>query len=243
MSWRQLLRLILPYAAAAVGAFVVGYLVVYLFIFPKTETPEETAVPSVTGLYQDDAIRRLKVAGFEAADGESRNHPSAPAGTVLEQDPTGGTILPRGSRITLAISEGQQEAQVPSVLGLTRRQAESALQEAGFRVGDVRLRPSNQARGEVIAVEPVVGTTLPTPSTVALTVSEGPASLAMPDVVGQSYPHVRLLMEQLGLALGPPMYDSTSFQAEYTILGQSPLPGVEVTPGTQVTLRVAGRAP
>jgi len=243
MSEQRLPKLILPYLAAAIGAFLVGYLIVYLFIFPKSDAPEEAAVPSVTGLYQDDAIRRLNVAGFEGAEGESRQHPSAPAGTILEQDPAGGTVLPRGSRVTLVISQGQVEAHVPAILGLTRRQAESALREAGFEVGEVRLRPSNQARGEVIAVEPVVGTTLPTPSPVTITVSDGPESLAMPDVVGQSYPQVRLLMEQLGLALGPPMYDSTSFQEEYTILGQTPLPGVEVTAGTQVTLRVAGRAP
>lgn len=237
------MRRLLPYLAGAGIGFAVGYLLIYFLVFPTSLVPDDAAVPSVTGLYQEDAVRRLKMAGFDGGAGESRYHSSAPAGTVLDQDPPGGAMMPRGTRVTMSISKGQLEAQVPSVLGLTRRQAELSLQNAGFELGDVRPRPSNEPRGEVIAVEPVAGTTLPIPSTVSLTVSSGPASLDMPDVVGQSYPQARVLLEQLGLAPQPPVYDSTSYMEEYTILGQAPLPGVEVTPGTQVTLRVAGRAP
>lgn len=243
MSWRARLRRLLPYLIGAVGGFAVGYVLVFLFVFPGSVVPDEAKLPNVTGLHVDDAVRRLRMAGFDGEQGEERYHVNAPKGTVLEQDPQGGTMVPRGTMVTMSTSKGQLEAQVPRLLGLTRRQAQTALQNAGFEVGDVLPQPSNAPRGEVIATSPLTGTTQPIPSAVNLTVSSGPSELEMPDVVGQSYPQARVLLEQLGLAPGTPLYDSTSYMTEYTVIAQSPLPGVAVAPGTAVTLRVAGRSP
>ena len=243
MSWRPVMRRLLPYLLAAAGGFLVAYLVAFLFVFRTPLVPDEVKLPSVSGLYLDDAVRRLRVAGFDGHQGESRYHPTAPQGTVLDQDPPAGTMLPRGSNVVLSTSKGQLEAEVPRVLGLTRHQAETTLQNAGFDIGDVHERSSAQPRGEVITVDPVAGTMVQVPAAVSITVSTGPAALDMPDVVGQSYPQARVLLEQLGFQPGQPMYDSTSYLPEFTVIAQSPLAGVPVAPGTAVTLRIAGRAP
>jgi serine/threonine-protein kinase len=176
----------------------------------------------------DDAVRRLREAGFDGTQGESRYHGTAPEGVVLEQSPPGGSRQPRGAVATLATSKGQLETEVPRVIGLTRRQAQAALQNAGLELG---------------AVEPVSGTTVPMPTTVRLTVSTGPASIDMPDVTGQSYPQARSFLEQLGLRPRPPAFDSTSYMPEFTVLAQQPQAGARVTPGATVSLTVAGRAP
>lgn len=243
MSWRSRTRRLLPYLVGAGGGFMLGYLIVFLFVFPGSVVPDEAKLPNVTGLHLDDAVRRLRMAGFDGEQGEQRYHASAPEGTVLEQQPVGGTMMPRGTMVTMSTSKGQLEAQVPRVVGLSRRQAQTTLQNAGFVVGDVLPQPSDAPRGEVIAMRPLAGTTHPIPSAVNLTVSSGPSALDMPDVVGQSYPQARVLLEQLGLEPAAPVYDSTSYMPEYTVLAQSPLPGVAVAPGTAVTLRVAGRSP
>jgi len=243
VNWRGNVRRLLPYLVGAAGGFMLGYLIVFLFVFPGSVVPDDARLPSVTGLHLDDAIRRLRMAGFDGEQGEERYHASAPQGTVLEQQPQGGEMLPRGTRVALSVSKGQLEAQVPRLIGLSRRQAQTVLQNAGFVLGDVLAQPSNSPRGEVIAMTPLSGTTQPIPSAVQLTVSSGPAELDMPDVTGQSYPQARVFLEQLGLDPRPPVFDSTSFMPEYTVLAQSPLPGVAVAPGSPVTLRVAGRMP
>lgn len=242
MSWRGRSRRALPYLLTAGGAFLIGYLIVFFFVFPTGLVPDDAELPNVVGLYHDDAVRRLRLGGFEASRGEERFHATAPEGTVLEQDPPANSRQPRGTRVTLALSRGQLEASVPRVVGLTRRQAITALQNAGFELGDVKARDSDAPRGEVIAVEPTSGTMLPVPSAVVLTVSNGPAELEMPDVVGQTYAQARLLLEQLGLRTAEPSYDSTSFMPANTVLGQTPLPGTSVPPGTTVNLRLAGWA-
>ncbi|HEY0971474.1 MAG TPA: PASTA domain-containing protein [Gemmatimonadales bacterium] len=241
MSWRTLARRLLPYLVVAAGGFVIAYLIVFLFVFPTRLVPDDADVPNVVGLYYDDAVRRLRLAGFDGTRGEERYHNTAPEGAVLEQDPAGESRQPRGTRIVLSTSRGQLEATVPRVVGLTRRQAATTLQNAGFALGDVRQRASDAPRGEVIAVEPVTGTVLPVPSAVTITISTGPAHLEMPDVVGQSYPQARLFLEQLGLRAGAPVYDTLSYMPSQTVLSQSPLPGAQVEPGSTVNLTVAGR--
>lgn len=243
MSARSALRRALPYLVTAAGAFLLAYLVVLFFVFPSALVPDEGALPDVVGLHVDDAVQRLREAGFEGTQGESRFHASAPEGVVLEQSPPGGSRQPRGTVATLATSKGQLESEVPRLIGLTRRQATAALTNAGLELGDVQMRESEAPRGEVIAADPVAGTTVPMPTSVRLVVSTGPSSLAMPDLTGQSYPQARALIEQLGLDPSPPSFDSTSYMPEYTVIGQEPASGTRVRPGTTVTLRVAGRAP
>ena len=243
MNWRAQTRRLLPYFITAASGFLLAYLFVYFFVFPVGLVPDEGEMPNVVSLYYDDAVRRLREQGFDGSRGEERFHATIPEGVVLEQDPPGGSRQPRGTRVTLAVSRGQLEAEVPRVIGLTRQQAEVALQNAGLDVGDVRQRSSGRPRGEVIAVEPVAGTAVPVPAAVTLTVSTGPSELTMPDVVGQSFPQARTLLEQIGLRTQDPIYDSTSYMPALSVIAQTPLPGVMVPPGSRVTLRVAGRAP
>ncbi len=243
MSWRVRLRRLLPYLVTAAGGFLLAYLFTFFFIFPSALVPDEGPLPNVVGLPVDDAMRRLREAGFDGTQGESRYHVTAPEGVVLDQTPPGGSRQPRGAVATLATSKGQLEAEVPRVVGLTRRQATAALQNAGLELGDVRMRESNAPRGEVIAVDPVAGTVVPMPTTVRLTVSTGPSTIEMPDVTGQSYPQARSFLEQLGLRPQPPAFDSTSYMPEFTVLAQSPAAGAKVEPGSTVRLTVAGRAP
>jgi serine/threonine-protein kinase len=233
----------MPYLVTAVGGFVLAYLLTFFFVFPQALVPDEGPVPNVVGLHLDDAMRRLREAGFDGKAGEQRYHAIAPEGVVLDQTPPGGARQPRGAVATLATSKGQLEAEVPRVVGLTRRQAQAALQNAGLELGDVRMREDRAPRGEVVAVEPVAGTMVPIPTAVRLTVSTGPSTIEMPDVTGQSYPQARAFLEQLGLRPQPPAFDSTSYMTEYTVLAQSPQAGARVAPGAQISLTVAGRAP
>ena len=243
MSWRTRARRLLPYAVTAVGGFLLAYLFTYFFVFPTALVPDEGPLPNVVGLHVDDAIQRLRESGFDGTPGESRYHATAPEGVVLEQSPPAASRQPRGAMATLATSKGQLESEVPRLVGLSRRAAQSTLQNAGLELGDVQLRESTAPRGEVIASEPTAGTVVPIPTEVRLVVSTGPAAMDMPDVVGQSYPQARALLEQLGLRPQSPTFDSTSYMPEFTIVSQSPGAGARVSPGARVSLVVAGRAP
>lgn len=241
MRWRSSARRAIPYVVAATAGFVLSYLIVAFFVFPATIIPSDRKVPNVVGMTYDEAARRLTAVGFRAASGEQRFHASAPPGTVLEQEPPEGAVEAKGAEIVLHVSSGQRRGEVPNVVGMTRQQAELAIENAGLDVGAVEEIRSTQPRGTVSASRPVAGTRVTVPSSVTLTVSVGPASVDMPDVVGESYSRARTVLEQLGLRVGDVNVDSTSLAAANTVISQSPAAGRAVGAGARVALTVSGR--
>lgn len=241
MRWRGGARRGLPYVIAATAGFVFAYLIVAFFVFPATIIPSDRKVPNVVGLRSDEAVTRLRTDGFRTSTGEQRYHASAPAGTVLEQEPPGGAVEAKGAEIVLHVSAGQRRGDVPNVVGMTRQQAELAIENAGLEVGDVEEIRTGTPRGQVTASRPVAGTRVPIPSPVTLTVSIGPASVDMPDVVGENYSRARSVLEQLGLRIGDVTVDSTSLALGNTVIAQSPAAGRAVGAGSRVTLTLSGR--
>jgi serine/threonine-protein kinase len=64
-------------------------------------------VPNVVGLTEDEATSRLEDAGFDVDVEEDETTPSEP-GTVLDQSPEGLTEAPRGSTVTIVVSDFEE---------------------------------------------------------------------------------------------------------------------------------------
>lgn len=227
-----------------VGAagFVIAYLLVAFALFPATIVPFDTKVPSLTGMQYNDAVRRLERDGFRATTREQRYHASAPSGAILAQAPAAGSVEPKGTTVALDVSRGQQDGEVPSVVGLTQGRAEMALGNAGLEVGQVTLVDGEEARGQVVSSDPPGGTKVLVPSEVSITVSKGPASVEIPDVTGQSLDAARSLLRQLGLRVET-QADSGSSMPAGTIVEQRPAGGRRTRAGGSVTLTVSGAVP
>ena len=241
--WRVVARRLLPYLVVAAGGFLTAYLIVFFFIFPTPLVPDDARVPNVLGLLYDDAVRRLRAGGFEAARGEQVFHGAAPKSTVLRQDPAAGGLESKGTRVILDVSAGQRRAIVPDVAGMTRQEAEASLSGAGFDVGDVVERGGGSARGTVLGTAPGGGTEVVLPAAVTLFLSAGPADVLVPDLIGQSLSEARAMLEQIGLTAGGVRVDSTLMQPLNTVVGQSPPAGRAVRAGTPVSLTVSGGVP
>ena len=240
MSWRGPTRRFLPYVVAMAGGFMLAYLFVAFFLFPSGVVPRDEEVPSVVGLLYDDAERELSRKGFKPERGETRFHATAPTMTVLEQNPPAGSRELVGARVTLAVSGGQQMGTVPTVIGMTREQAEVVLETAGFTGGEIVEQASQQPRGEVIETRPAAGSQAPMSSPVTLVLSGGPSVLQVPDLVGRTLGEARRLLEQIGLVVGDV---TTEGGGGSIVVGHSPEAGASVPSGSRVNLRVAGGTP
>jgi beta-lactam-binding protein with PASTA domain len=62
------------------------------------------------------------------------NNSQQPSGIVTGQQPTAGTTFQQGQAITVNVSTGPQQVNVPSPVGLSTQQATQLLQQAGFQV-------------------------------------------------------------------------------------------------------------
>lgn len=239
MNLRAAPRSAFPYLLTAAGGFLVAYLLIFLFAFPAEVIPDDAKVPNVVGLMYADAARRIEKAGFHTVQGESRFHPRAQEGTVLQQDPPAESTQKRGIDVRLAVSAGQRSSPVPQLTGLSEQQARVAIANAGFELGTVRREASDQPRGSIIASTPAPGEVLQLPASIAIVVSDGPAILTVPDLVGRTLPDARSLLEQLGLRVGGVGRDTSSFQPENTILSQSPSAGQAVSAGGRINVTVS----
>ena len=90
-------------------------------------------MPDVTARPEAQARTELTDAGFTEVQINTEQVDSAePVGTVVATTPTAGSPASTGTRIVLQVSGGPGEVVVPTVRGLSRVDAESALRSVGF---------------------------------------------------------------------------------------------------------------
>jgi beta-lactam-binding protein with PASTA domain len=140
-----------------------------------TTTPAGTAaakvkIPNVTGLAQTPALRQLNTAGLHPQVVYRKS--SQPANRVLEQAPTSGKTLARGSKVSLVVSAGpspQPTSPVPNVGGQDQATATDNIKSAGFKVV-VLNRPVTKSTqdGVVVDEQPHGGSGIPGGSQVTI---------------------------------------------------------------------------
>ncbi|MEX5276064.1 protein kinase [Kocuria sp. CPCC 205261] len=143
----------------------------------------------------------------------------------------------------LGSAPGAASATVPAVAGQDTATAERALNSAGISNVGVRSTTSPEVpQGIVIATDPGVSTTVRGIEQVNLVVSEGPARVSVPTVVGSAGDDARAAITGAGLRVGE-ISREYSAQAVDTVLGQSPAAGTSVDEGTTVALTLAADTP
>ncbi|MEI6448168.1 MAG: PASTA domain-containing protein, partial [Actinomycetes bacterium] len=100
----------------------------------------EVSVPSVVGQNVDDARSALMAAGLVVSTTKQQTT-DQPEGTVLSQDPSGGTSVEKGSTVTLAVAVAPPKVAVPDVLGRTQADAVARIRSAGFVATVVTVEP------------------------------------------------------------------------------------------------------
>jgi beta-lactam-binding protein with PASTA domain len=140
----------------------------------QTTSAQAVQVPQLVGLPQSAAETLLKGEGLK--DTVKIVQGGEAAGVVLTQSPSAGSSVAPGTTIILTSSNGSGLPVVPNVAGQTEAKAKSILYAAGFAVkDDTETHSPTVANGLVISTNPAAGTAVPANSSIALTVSTGPA--------------------------------------------------------------------
>jgi beta-lactam-binding protein with PASTA domain/predicted Ser/Thr protein kinase len=133
--------------------------------------PQPVGVPNVIGQAYDSAASYLQGQGFAVARSDVES--TQPAGVVVDTDPGPDTLVPPGSSITLKVSKGPKQQQVPSVENLDVDSAKSVLTESGFKAKVQYQETDDQSLdGVVISQSPASGSNAPPGATVTLTVGK-----------------------------------------------------------------------
>jgi eukaryotic-like serine/threonine-protein kinase len=131
--------------------------------------PRPVSVPNVVGQAYDSAASMLQGQGFAVA--KKLVDSNQPAGVVVDSDPKPGSSVAPGSSITLSVSKGPKEQQVPSVENLDVDTAKGILQDSGFKWKIVYQDTTDGSLdGVVITQSPSADTKAPPGTVVTLTV-------------------------------------------------------------------------
>ncbi|WP_167047037.1 PASTA domain-containing protein [Salinibacterium sp. ZJ454] len=125
------------------------------------------------------------------------------------------------------------QATVPTLHG-TAADAEAALRAAGLALGALTRVESPEPAGRVLAQLPVAGASLPSGSTVDLTLASG--SNTVPPIAGMSVAAATALLESAGFFAAT---DRVGATAATTVIGTQPPAGTVLRIGVSVTMTLA----
>jgi serine/threonine-protein kinase len=122
-----------------------------------SQGPEQVTVPDVTGLSRDSAEARLRDEGLDVAVEEEES--DEPEGNVISQSPGAGAEVARGETVSITVSTGRPQVDVPDVVGLGEDRASRRLSSAGLSpVRQERTVTDPSQDGRVIEQRPGPGT-------------------------------------------------------------------------------------
>jgi eukaryotic-like serine/threonine-protein kinase len=137
------------------------------------------------------------------------------------------------------------EAEIPTVVGLHRDEAQDRLEDAGFAVRfGVGQHSMRVAEGRVIRVHPEEGTLLEQGEQVTLVVSLGPPPVDVPKLVGEAFDQARDLLRRAKLKVGDVDHAYNESFDDGRVIRQSVRGGSQAPQGSEVDLVVSrGPAP
>lgn len=202
--------------------------------------PEQREVPDVATLSYADAVKRLTAAGFGKFKQADAPSPPELKDKVISTVPPANQTSAITNEITIVVGSGPKTRDVPDVAGQTVDLATRNLNTVGFPTILTDPVDSPQPAGEVVGLDPPVGTSAPVDSPITLKVSKG-NQFVMPNLIGQFWVDAEPNLRGLGwtgvLVKGPDTPNSG--QRNNAVVTQSPAPGAGVNFNGQITLSFA----
>ena len=202
--------------------------------------PAEVLLPNLVGMSREEAEQTAQEANLVFEVSSEEYNKDVPEGYVISQDPSyiENYNVKEGSTISVVISKGQEKTTVPKVVGMTREEAEKALEDANLEVEVVEETSRTVQEGYVISQDLDADSEAYAGDTVTIHVSTGTGikQVTVQNVVGQSEENARTTLEGQGLKVTVNYTTATSNDGRVT--AQSVTAGTTVDEGTTVTLTV-----
>ena len=203
--------------------------------------PAEVELPNVVGMSKEEAqktVEDLKLV-FEVSSEEFNK--DVPEGYVISQDPTyiADYNVKEGSTVNVVVSKGQEKTTVPKVVGMTREEAEKALEDANLEAEIVEETSKTVEEGYVISQEVEANTEAYAGDTIKIHVSTGTGikQVTVISVIGQDEATAKTNLSNLGLNVNV-AYDEDTSKDNGVVLKQSIDSGKTVDEGTTITITV-----
>ncbi len=202
--------------------------------------PDSVVVPdNLVGMSPDEARKAIEAQGlkFEQSS-KTVASDTVPEGKVAETNPSPGTKVKAGQTITVSLSSGSSEVEVPDLQGMSQDQARSALKSAGLELGNVTSVDSDKEKDRIVSQDPATGTKVKKGTSIAVSVSNGKsAQVEIPSVVGIGRDDAEAQLKALGLTVT--VEEVAGSQPAGQVLSVEPGEGSKVDKNSTVKLKVS----
>lgn len=223
-------------------------LAVEVFLRVTTQHSISATVPDMVGMQLSDAEVLAIDDKLELVVTDSVYVSSFAKGSVYAQNPKAGSTVKRGRKVYLTVNaKKEKQAEVPSLVGLSLRQAKVELQTRGLKLGRLSY-VDDMATNLVVAqllkgqeIEPGKSVDVGTVIDLKLGWNRADGYTTMPDFARMQYLRALSYVQDNSFNIGKVVFDDTVKTAEDTLAAmvyrQSPLAGSEdIILGSTVTL-------
>jgi beta-lactam-binding protein with PASTA domain/tRNA A-37 threonylcarbamoyl transferase component Bud32 len=195
-------------------------------------------VPDLVGVDLTQAEQTIKDEGF-AVKTQSIANATVAVNKVISQNPKAGDRAKKGSTITLLVSQGAAQIQIPDVAGASVADATRILQEHGLKRGTlIRTANTTVPVNSVIRTNPVAGQLVGKNFAVGLIVSSGPPPVLVTNVLGEDATTAAIQLTQKGFVVKTENLPSDSVPVG-SVISTTPGPNTLAPQGSPVTIVIS----
>ena len=201
-----------------------------------TEVIENKKMIDVVGVEESAAKKLLEDAGFKNVEFVHELNQDIQEGYVISTDPAKDNEIPVDTKITVKVSAGAEEVEVPDVAGYEQKQADLLIQEAGFRPVHGFEYSEEVEKDKVIRTEPAAKTMLAKGSDVKVILSQGSEKkeVAVPNLSGLTEQQARDLLASSKLKAGNVSREHSETVPKDQVISQNPPMNQPVEEGTSI---------
>lgn len=224
--------------AVAVLAVLTVAVTVVINMFSGGGRAHELAVPDVQGMVSADAVAELQKKGFEVRT-EQKADSVVPPDHVISTEPAAESTAHKGDVITVKVSYGPEQRQIPDVASLAYDAAIKKLEDRGFSKFKRSESPSTpELKDRVVGTNPPVNSTSAITNEITVIIGTGPETKDVPAVAGQTVDEAEKTLTLSGFTkVNPVSVDSTEPAGE--VVGTRPATGENVPVDTVIELQVS----
>lgn len=168
---RKKIGIIVGIASAAV---IIILAIASWFILDDTASSEMVEIPSLKGMTQEEVRTTLSDSGLTMTMTPGASSQTVAEGLFLKSTPAPGTKVAKGTKVKVTFSTGPGDTTVPSLEGLTQKQALEALKAAGLKLGEISSVDSGKVdKDKVVSSSPAAGEPVKKGDSVDLEIASG----------------------------------------------------------------------
>ncbi len=209
------------------------------------EETEAIRMINVVGLSEESAVEKLDAAGI-AYEIKRVYSDKMESGTVISQSIEEDAELKEGDVVTLEVSKGMEEIDVPDVVGKSLEDARKELENAGFVVEEEKEYDDEVSENYIISQSPEGGKTAAKGATIEIVVSRGKEVKVakVPDLKKKTVSEAEAALTEVKLTLGNVSQEYSDSVKEGTVISQSIAAGTEVKEETAIDIVISkGKKP